>query len=130
MFKKRRINHIHGAVNIYEKSDGTVVYENIKLKTDTISEEEMEKRERVLKKLNEVALREKYPLIPEKRVKEETKRNYNREVVVDKPIEDSDWIRQELMKMDLERKLEGTFDTYQERNRIILKKKSQEEAER
>ena len=90
----------------------------------------MEKRERVLKKLNEVALREKYPLIPEKRVKEETKRNYNKEVVVDKPIEDSDWIRQELMKMDLERKLEGTFDTYQERNRIILKKKSQEEAER
>jgi len=130
LFKKRRINHIHGAVNIYEKRDGTVVYENIKLKTDTISEEEMEKRERVLKKLNEVALREKYPLIPEKRVKEETKRNYNREVVVDKPIEDSDWIRQELMKMDLERKLEGTFDTYQERNRIILKKKSQEEAER
>ena len=130
MFKKRRINHTHGAVNIYEKSDGTVVYENIELKTDTISEEEMEKRERVLKKLNEVALREKYPLIPEKRVKEETKRNYNKEVVVDKPIEDSDWIRQELMKMDLERKLEGTFDTYQERNRIILKKKSQEEAER
>ena len=109
MFKKKRINHTHGAVNIYERSDGTVVYENIELKSEAISEQEMEKRERILKKLNEVALREKYPLIPEKRC-------YNGNVIVDKPIEDPDWIRQELMKMNLER------------NRRILKKKRDEES--
>ena len=74
----------------------------------------MEKREKILKILNEEALREKYPLMPEKRSFSEP----NTEEVIaadNKVTEDLDWPRQELTKMDLERKLEGTSDPYRER---------------
>ena len=91
MFKKRRINHSRGTVNIHVKSDGTVVYENVidlteldkkaeeeeKGLKENLSDTEKEnandelKNEEsileILKILNEEALREKYPLMPEKR---------------------------------------------------------------
>ena len=89
MFKKRRINHSRGTVNIHVKSDGTVVYENVidlteldkkaeeeekglkenlsdtekenandELKNEgSILEQEIKKREKILKILNEEALR-------------------------------------------------------------------------
>jgi len=81
---------------------------------ESILEQEMEKREEILKILNEEALREKYLLMPEKRSFSEP----NTEEVIaaaKKVTEDLDWLRQELTKMDLERKLEGTSDPYRER---------------
>jgi len=157
LFKKRRINHSRGTVNIHVKSDGTVIYENVidlteldkkaeeeekglkenlsdterenandELKNEeSILEQEMEKREEILKILNEEALREKYPLMPEKRSFSEP----NTEEVIaaaKKVTEDLDWLRQELTKMDLERKLEGTSDPYRERDRRILERKRRE----
>jgi len=42
-----------------------------------------------------------------------------------KVTEDLDWIRQESMKENLERKLEGTYDPYQEREKDFGKKKEE-----
>jgi len=155
LFKKRRIDHSRGTVNIHVKGDGTVIYENVidlteldkkaeeeekrlkenlsdterenandelKENEESVSKEEMEKREGMLKALNEEALREKYPLMPEKRAFSKP----NTEVVIAnarKVTEDLDWLRQELTKMDLERKLEGTYDPYLERDRRERKRK-------
>jgi len=91
---------------------------------ESVSNEEMEKREEITKTLNEEALREKYPLIPEKRTFGEP----NTEVVIataKKVTEDLGWIRQESMKESLERKLEGTYDPYQQRKKDFEKKKEE-----
>ncbi len=85
------------------------VNDELKENEESILEEEMEKRERILKALNEAALREKYPLIPEKRAFGEPD---TEEIIANakKVTEDLDWLRQESMKESLERKLEGTYD--------------------
>lgn len=96
----------------------------LKESEESVSNEEMEKREEIIKTLNEEALREKYPLIPEKRTFGEP----NTEVVIataKKVTEDLGWIRQESMKESLERKLEGTSDHYQEREKDFGKKKEE-----
>ena len=79
----------------------------------------------VLRPLQEEAEREKYPLMPEKRLFSEP----NTEVVIAnarKVTEDLDWLRRESMKESLDRKLEGTYDPYQEKDRRILGRKRKE----
>lgn len=139
MFKKRRINHSRGTVNMHVKSDGTMIYEDVidLTKPDKIAEEEeesvtkekMEKAEKVLEVLNEEAVKENIPLIPEKRTSVEPS---TQEVIATarKVTEDLDWLRQESMKESLERKLEGTSDPYQERDRRILGRERKKEKSR
>ena len=94
----------------------------LKENEESVLEEEMEKREEILKALNEEALREKNPLMPEKRSFNEQ----NTEEVIataKKVTEDLDWLRQESTKESLERKLEGTYDPNQEKKRILERKR-------